>query len=243
MALVEADGAAPDDEEEEGPIAVAVQMLDDLFSNHPTSLCKSASQEYRVARGLALSSPSLVYGEVPLEAFLELLAHVKQRHGFQRDGQPLATGGRFADLGCGAGKAVFAAAITPCHDFAACTGVEIVPPLYGMCLELLAEWQEDFAPALPAPKQDTELRFMLGDMLLTDWGEAEVVFANSSCFDTDTMAKLSDYAQDLNKGAICMTASHPLQDVEEAYELLEVYEMRAAFGALSIYVQRKLSTF
>ena len=227
----------------ESSAAAVLPLLEDLFGDHPESLCKSASQAYRIERGIELSSPSLVYNEVPLRSFLELLTHVKETHGFMYRDEPLRAGGRFVDAGSGVGKVVFAAAIAECHDFASCTGVEILEPLYGMSLELLATWQDDVAPALPAAKQSTELRFLLGDMLLTDWGEADVVFANSSTFDDDTMEKLSDYAQDLSKGAIFMTASQPLQDVDEVYALLEVYDMQVPFGTLSIYIQRKLQSF
>ena len=237
---------ASDDSDSEESSAVAVlPLLDDLFGDHPESLCKSASQAYRIERGIELSSPSLVYNEVPLRSFLELLTHVKTTHGFMYRDKPLHNGGRFVDAGSGAGKLVFAAAIAECHDFASCTGVEILEPLYGMSLELLASWQDDIAPVLPAAKQGTELRFVLGDMLLTDDDtccSADVVFANSSTFDDDTMEKLSDYAMDLSKGAIFMTASQPLQDVDEVYALLEVYEMQVPFGTLSIYIQRKLQT-
>ena len=237
---------ASDDSDSEESSAVAVlPLLDDLFGDHPESLCKTESQAYRIERGIELSSPSLVYNEVPLRSFLELLTHVKTTHGFMYRDKPLHNGGRFVDAGSGAGKLVFAAAIAECHDFASCTGVEILEPLYGMSLELLASWQDDIAPVLPAAKQGTELRFVLGDMLLTDDDtccSADVVFANSSTFDDDTMEKLSDYAMDLSKGAIFMTASQPLQDVDEVYALLEVYEMQVPFGTLSIYIQRKLQT-
>eukprot|EP00937_MAST-01D_sp_MAST-1D-sp2_P005394 g5394.t1 len=238
-------------EDEPGPSAAGqgpLGVLDDLLAEHPMSVCKSASQKHRLAEGLALTSPSLVYGEIPLSAFLELLTHVKEKFGFVDHGARLATGGRFVDLGCGAGKAVFAAALCPNHDFAVCTGVEILEPLYGMCLELLASWKDEFAPALSRSKRDTEICFLHGDMLLTDWGEAECVFCNCATFDADTMEKLSDYAQDLSKGVIFLAAGQKLvaqddDDGDPAYELLEEYFIEAPFGSLTVFIYRKLSSY
>ena len=226
----------------------ALSILDDLFSEHPPSLCKTMSQEFRIAHGIELNSPSLAYGEIPLGPFLDLLDRVKATYGITEHDTRLERGGNFVDVGSGAGKAVFAAALCGSHTFDRVTGVELLEPLFHLSLELLAEWKDDFVPALPPAQQAVDVQFMQGDMLLTDWGEAHVVFAHSACFDRDTMLKLSEYAMDMSKGTLFMTASKPLLaadevPIEESYELLEIFQMPVEFGTLSIYVQRKLNSY
>ena len=226
----------------------ALDILEDLFSEHPASLCKTASQEYRVMHGIELNQPALAYSEVPLGPFLDLLDRLKSVYGIYEHDTRLEKGGNFVDLGAGVGKAVFAAALCASHTFDRVTGVEVVEPLYHMSLELLAEWKDDFVPALEPEQQAVEVQLLQGDLLLTDWGEAHVVFANSTTFDHETMLKLSDYAMDMTKGTLFLTASKPLLasdgvPIDESYELLEVFQMPVAFGTLSIYIQRKLNSY
>jgi hypothetical protein len=87
-----------------------------LYENHPTELCRAKSREVRDSNFSKASS--LVYSEIDFHSFMDMMEMVK-------DSGLLPAGGEFADLGCGSGKPVFAAALS--HNFEKCLGVEILP--------------------------------------------------------------------------------------------------------------------
>lgn len=109
------------------------------------------------------------YGEVVFYSFAQILelAHPKP-------------GEIFYDLGCGAGKPVFIAALI--FDFAKACGVEKLESLYNLCVALneklptLPEMQE-----LPTDKK-LNIEFINEDLLNVDLSEADIVFINATCF-------------------------------------------------------------
>ena len=93
-----------------------LELLELLYENHPTELCKTLSKELRDNNHSKHSS--LVYSEIDFGSFVDLIDLVKELGLLQ-------PGGRFLDLGCGSGRAVFAAALG--HSFDKALGVEILP--------------------------------------------------------------------------------------------------------------------
>lgn len=67
---------------------------------------------------LALSNSALAYGEIMFDPFLATFAKIKSRYGGLAE-----RGGRFVDVGSGAGKAVFAAALL--HEWDSLLGIEV----------------------------------------------------------------------------------------------------------------------
>ena len=113
------DDQASDDEEhdmEDGmPLDQITQRLEELFGHFPAEIGKTVSRKEREVENY--HSPTLVYGEIHVEAFVALLNNTRQF------GAMDVSGGKFVDIGSGAGKAVFAAALV--HDWDHCVGIEI----------------------------------------------------------------------------------------------------------------------
>jgi hypothetical protein len=77
----------------------------------------------------------LTYGETPFRAIADALGKIETRFG----GLPPRGRGVFADVGCGTGKPLFAAALL--HEWRACVGVEVIEELLGEAETLVEEWQ------------------------------------------------------------------------------------------------------
>ena len=52
-----------------------------------------------------------------------------------------------------------------------------------------------------------DIKFVHGDATVIDWSDADVVFANSTCFDDETMEKLACSASRLRVGAFFLTTT------------------------------------
>ncbi len=96
-------------------------------------------------------------------------------------------GGVFYDIGAGTGKPVFAAAL---HGiFARCVGVEILDGLYDISQQLLQRYKEHVQPQLPLMKQSTHVDLIKGDFTEMDLSDADVWFANSTCYNEEVSAR------------------------------------------------------
>ena len=52
-----------------------------------------------------------------------------------------------------------------------------------------------------------DIRFIHGDATVIDWRDADVVFANSTCFDDALMDKLATCASNLRDGTFFITTT------------------------------------
>ena len=73
-------------------------------------------------------SSELSYGEISYIEYAYIFCQL-YRHGLKREGLT----GKFVDIGCGAGKALFATALL--HDFKWCVGIEILGSLVAVSRE------------------------------------------------------------------------------------------------------------
>ena len=94
----------------------------------------------------------LTYGETPFDALARPLALIEKRFG----GLPAPGTGVFADIGCGTGKPLFAAALL--HEWRACRGVEIVEELLGEAETLVEAWEGGLPYAGPKGSKETLFR-------------------------------------------------------------------------------------
>lgn len=128
----------------------------------------SVSLEERKLKNIQ-SDKSFTYGEVVFYSFAQILELAQPK-----------SGEIFYDLGCGAGKPVFIAALI--YDLAKACGVEKLESLYKLCITLneklptLPEIKE-----LPADKK-INIEFINEDLLNVDISEADIVFINATCF-------------------------------------------------------------
>jgi hypothetical protein len=125
-------------------------------------------------------------------------------------------GGIFYDLGSGTGKGVIGAAVL--HNFDACYGIEILEGLYAVSLDAVNCYNTKGKPKLSGRSTETrkkrssflypcsfliifsiffkhlDCQMIHGDFLklrFKDWRDADIVFANSTCYDEDIMIKMA----------------------------------------------------
>ena len=203
------------------------KLFKHLYAPWPKTLGKKASRLAREENEFTHSS--LVYGEVEYEPFVALLGVLLE------DG--LRPGGVFVDVGCGAGKAVFAAAIG--HDFDKVVGIEILERLHDINADDLLPRFENHVrhEVMPESRQHCDVEFVLGDATVLDWAEARVVFANSTCFDEALMVRLADRAAALAPGAYFVTTTTALPS--DRFELRWKGFMRETWGDATVFVQRR----
>ncbi len=176
-------------------------MLEGVYNEvckaFPTSVGKAVSAKERDY--LKSCHSTLVYGEISFAPFATAISKIRDvYHGL---GKP---GGKFYDIGSGTGKPVIAAALL--HPWASCTGVEILEGLHSTSLELLAVWNSpDVQKILPPEAVSIQLNFIHADATAFPWHDADVWFANSTCFDDSLMVKLATVANQMREGTFGIT--------------------------------------
>lgn len=147
------------------------------------------------------------------------------------------------DLGSGAGKPVFAAAAL--YPFKRVVGVEILESLHRAALEVLERWDAEARPRLAAHHGgDTEVVLLQGDFLdvrgVRDWpAEADVVVANSTCYDDRLMHRIGEAAARMKQGALVVTLTRHLPS--PFFHVLFCEAMHMSWGEATVYIQQKMT--
>ncbi|KAJ1402041.1 hypothetical protein B484DRAFT_457862 [Ochromonadaceae sp. CCMP2298] len=194
----------------------AKDIYDSVMSAFPATLGKAVSKRER--EELSLKAPALVYGEITFEAFGTVIEKIKKVYGLPGGGHSgpagvlQSRGGIFYDLGSGVGKPVIAAAIL--HNFDVCYGIEILEGLYSVSLDSLNAYNTKGKAKLASRENDTHVQMIQGDFTKTrtkDWRDADIVFANSTCYDEQLMARMSSVASEYScNSADCLACSQRL---------------------------------
>eukprot|EP00607_Mallomonas_marina_P010650 CAMPEP_0182422536 /NCGR_PEP_ID=MMETSP1167-20130531/8274_1 /TAXON_ID=2988 /ORGANISM="Mallomonas Sp, Strain CCMP3275" /LENGTH=251 /DNA_ID=CAMNT_0024600695 /DNA_START=147 /DNA_END=899 /DNA_ORIENTATION=+ len=213
-------------------VADASELFDELFEEFPITYGKAVSRKEREENSYV--STTLVYGEISFEPFAQLF-HSLYAYGLPEDG------GKFVDIGCGTGKPVLAATLL--HDFETCIGIEILAGLHSICLKVLQTWRRTTRHRCSRTKFDTDLQFLHADATASTihplWSDADLVFANSTCFDAALMCKLATCAENMRQGALFVTTTKKLPT--DQFETLEVTKMCETWGDATVFIQRKIT--
>lgn len=219
-------------------------IYDHVCSAFPVQLGKAASKKEREEMGR--KETTLVYGEISFEAFGVIIEKIRNIYGRQDVGSSgeygvlQGRGGVFYDLGSGTGKAVSAAAIL--HNFDQCTGIEMLEGLYSISLEMLASYNTRGKTKLDDREFDTHCSFLCGDFLdmkIRDWRDGDLVFANSTCYDDELMAKIADLALGMRKGSFFVSFTKRLACPD--FKILEHDMMRMSWGETTVYIMQKMT--
>jgi len=213
---------------------------DALFVDCSTSVAKTISQNEKKDKNLTGLS-SLVYGEVLFSSLARVICKYV----------PLRPGMMFYDVGSGSGRGVMLATIL--HEFKKCQGIEILSGLYGAAMGVRQRYLAEFAPrkegmagkavdvksaVWPAELAGPEIHFHNSDFRLIDWSDADLVFANSTCFDEQLMTDLARQAERMRAGAIIMTLTKGLQSTH--FQVLESKQYPMSWGMATCITQRKI---
>ena len=144
----------------------------------------------------------LTYGEIPYQSMKEIfdvikdnMNHISRQHQYFN----------LYDLGSGSGSSTLAALLQ--LTFYKAIGIEILQGLYNMSLNIKTQWNS-------IGKYDCKLDFIHGSILDSwDWVDQDrpaIIFANSTCFNDEMFAKISENSKLLPTGSYVITLSVPI---------------------------------
>lgn len=137
------------------------------------------------------------------------------------------------------------------HDFEECIGVELLENLHKKSLELKqlydgAAQGHSFGLSERSPKFTVDQ----GDLLEYDWwSKADLVLANSTCFEFQLMLKIAEKASLMKKGAWMITLTKKLPCLDPIYnktntlgewECVMSIKMPMSWGFATVNIQRKV---
>jgi len=203
-----------------------------LFASCSTADGKRISKAERHAKGLNKSS--LVYGEVNFHSLGEVL--------WSRYLAEVPPGACFVDLGSGSGRGVLAAAAL--FPFSKLIGIEVLEGLHTVAAEIGAHYERVIRPCfdpLTDPRASQDLEFVCGSFLEFDWAAgagADVVFANSTCFDEALMDEIAAQgAAGLREGALVITLTKQLN--HPSFRLIYSEQHRMSWGQATVNIHVK----
>lgn len=195
-----------------------------------------AKQISSAERSKVTSVPSinLTYGEVKFESLAKAMSlHVDMK------GKEV-----FYDIGSGSGRGVFTGALV--HDFKKVCGVEIVPGLHEAGVAQLELYNNTIKPGLEEEAKSAgvsltpqEITLLCEDFRNFDWSDADVCWANSTCFGQQLMKHLSAYSERMKEGSFFITLTQKMTSPH--WEMVtpgELYPM--SWGSATIYIWKKV---
>jgi hypothetical protein len=218
----------------------SLSLFSSLFSECSLQDGKHLSREERETKGLTTNS-SYTYGEIDYKNFYLILRKLS----------PIKPGSIFYDLGSGTSRAVFASRIL--EDFSRCEGIEILENLHLAGEKIVKRYNESYKDLMRYKTFDDDenndnnngVKLVCGSFLDYDWSDGDIFFANSTCFDAKLMAELSEQANKIKPGSICITFTKGLQlkdkntDID-TFEVLERLRYKMSWGPATVYIQRRL---
>ncbi|EPX58096.1 hypothetical protein D187_004385 [Cystobacter fuscus DSM 2262] len=182
----------------------------------------------------------------------DIARHEKERTGLQEAGTtygevvPLAfhdvlneaapgPGEVFFDLGSGTGKATLLAALT--FPFSRVVGIELFPGLGDAARKVLARYEAEVRPQLPAEYAQQRIEFIDGDFLEQDLSSADVLFAHGTCYPQETMEQLTHKLEELRPGARVVLAGQTIKTPAFAFVKMKV--MRTDWGTALATIYRR----
>lgn len=173
---------------------------------------------------LRQDSNAFVYGEIDFVSFAEILDIAKP-----------ANGGVFYDLGSGAGKAVFAAALL--HNYEEVKGIELLPALYQLSCNQLNKFNQMPEVGTYFPQKNTRVTFVNGDILETDLSDANTIFINATAFFGDLWNSIVAKIDSAPSGTKVILTSRELDPMK--YQLIDANMRLMSWGVNSVYIYEK----
>lgn len=181
----------------------------------------------RAARkALGRDDYSLTYGEIDFVSFVSLFKLVEPNENDV-----------FYDLGCGAGKAVFAVALT--FELQKCVGVELLTPLFELCRRQLTSFDQLIAQDDYFTDHSYQITFFNDDLLNVDMSDASIVFINATGFFGELWESIVNKLLQLPQGCRIILTSKKLP--EDAFHLLDESMRLMSWGMNSLRIYRKLA--
>lgn len=124
-------------------------------------------------------------------------------------------------------------------------GVELLKDLFDM--SVIATKTYDSLISTPEnwnlfeSRHDCQISVYEGDFLMEssteDWTDADIVFANSTCFDSTLMKKLAHEASRMRRGARFITFTSQLPS--DSFEVVEKINLGMSWGVATCFLHRR----
>jgi precorrin-6B methylase 2 len=169
--------------------------------------------------------PSFTYGEVTFPSIAISLAIAEPKPGEV-----------FYDLGAGAGKAVFCAALL--NDWKKCCGIEYLPALYECTQTLLGKLREMPEAKEYFPESLENLQFIQNDILKADFSDADVVYMNATTFAPEFWDLLTPKLEALKSGSRIIVLTKKLD--KNNFELIQETSLPMSWGMNSVMIYKRI---
>jgi hypothetical protein len=79
-----------------------------------------------------------------------------------------------------------------------------------------------------------------GDFLETDWSEASLLFANSTCFSLELMEALNKKAEETKVGTFFVTFTKKLPSLSDKWVIYDSFRRLMSWGIATVYIHKKV---
>ena len=168
-------------------------------------------------------------------------------------------GGTFVDLGHGTGKGVLAGAFM--HQFERCWGIELLESLQNVSISLKGVYDNYVQTVEPAnyvsifgwaPTAAPRFEVVQGDMFEIVWHDADMIFANSTCFNAPMMEQIYQQSLKCKRGTWFVTMSKRLPHADKInaegppnpdlhWEFILAIKLQMSWGKATVNLQRKIT--
>lgn len=168
---------------------------------------------------------ALTYGEINFDTFYEIIERASPKKG-----------DIFYDLGSGTGKAVMAGHLL--FNFQKAVGIEILKDLYDCALSIKEKYEKEIKQRFLLENNCGEIKFILGDILKTNFLDGDIIFVNSTCFSSELMKNLEKIFLNLKQGTRIITLTNKL--VTNNFQLIDSKPYRQSWGLATVNFYYKL---
>lgn len=197
-----------------------LKILDNLYKDVNGMEISLAERER-----LKTDNPSFTYGEITFPSIAAALAIADPKKGET-----------FYDLGAGAGKAVFCAALL--NDWKKCKGIEYLPALHSCTRTLLEKLRNMPEAQQYFPQILNNIEFIENDMLNANFNDADIVYMNATAFAPDLWEALIPKLEALKSGTRIIVLTKRLN--KDKFELIQDTMLPMSWGMNSVMVYKRV---
>ncbi len=170
---------------------------------------------------------NLIYGEIEFDSYVRVLQ--------------IATNGleyrhKFVDLGHGCGKAVCITA-SLC-DFKEFIGIELIHNLHEISVDVISSFQDTIGMRHIENPKFKLLRGSFLNIASYDWTDADLVLANSTCFNEELMSQLTNVTESMKVGARIITFTHEI--LSKYFKTIHKETITVSWGFATVFIAERI---
>lgn len=170
---------------------------------------------------------NLIYGEIEFDSYVRVLQIATNR---------LECRDKFVDLGHGCGKAVCITASL--YDFKEFIGIELIHNLHEISVNLIGSFQDTIGMRHIENPKFTLLRGSFLNITSYDWTDADLVLANSTCFNEELMFLLTNVIESMKVGARIITFTHEI--LSKYFKTIYKETITVSWGFATVFIAERI---